>query len=501
MLTAEATIPIDSVPAGGGEGSVALRETPPKLSGPMRSLFWRIFLWFWLATLTLAGAVAVTIYITDPDQFFPRGRFVPLQLIDRLGGASVEVFEKQGKGALRDYLLGLPRSPETKRLPQHSWIDGAYLFDADSGQELAGQKPATSVGELVTRASLSPDLQWERHIGRMLMAHAAGGNRRYVFLVSIPRSSLLLPTTPQASFDLAAAVITSALVCYWLARSVVTPVRDLQAAARRLAGGDLTTRVSSAGGLAGRRDEFSELARDFDEMAMRIEDLVTAQRRLVADISHELGSPLTRVNVALGLAYRKANDAVRPELERIEREAGRLNELIGQLLLISELENRDQSEPVESIDLPAMVREVAADAEFEASSRRCRVRVEAASPIRVDGVRHLLRSAVENVVRNAVRYTAADSEVLIELGLVEVGDHARVRVLDRGPGVPASSLGHLFRPFYRVSEARDRLTGGTGLGLAITRQAVEAHGGTVRAANRRNGGLLVEIELQVRGPG
>ena len=239
---------------------------------------------------------------------------------------------------------------------------------------------------------------------------------------------------------------------------------------------------------------------------MRIDDLLTAQRRLIADISHELGSPLTRVNVALGLAFRKAGVEVRPELERIQHEAQRVNELIRQLLLLSELENRAPADPPEVVDLTALAREVAADAEFEAGSRRCRVTVGAVGTFFVRGVPHLLRSAVENIVRNAVRYTAENSEVAIELDRVPPGNPAPgnrvlVRVRDQGPGVPPAALTQLFRPFYRVSEARDRQSGGTGLGLAITRQAVEAHGGSVRAANQPGGGLIVELELVSCEPG
>ena len=142
----------------------------------------------------------------------------------------------------------------------------------------------------------------------MFMAQGIDGadaSKRYVFLLSMPRTSLLLPTTPQVAFEFAAAVITSALVCYWLARSVVSPLRQLQAATRKLAEGDLGARVPATGSLAHRRDEFSVLAGDFNDMAERIGDLLTAQKRLIADISHELGSPLTRLNVALGLAFRK----------------------------------------------------------------------------------------------------------------------------------------------------------------------------------------------------
>ena len=199
--------------------------------------------------------------------------------------------------------------------------------------------------------------------------------------------------------------------------------------------------------------------------------------------------------MALGLAFRKTGEGARPELERIQTEAGRLNELIRQLLLISELEVQEPTEPAEPVELLALVTGVAADAEFEASGRHCRVAVQAPGPVVVPGVRYLLHSAVENVVRNAIRYTAADSQVLIELTTVADGKTAVIRVRDRGPGVPEPELVNLFQPFYRVSEARDRLSGGTGLGLAITQQAVDAHGGRVHAANQPDGGLVVEIEL------
>lgn len=504
MLTAAAT-PLSDDGAAPAAEAHSLRTSANVRRGvaPMRSLFWRIFLWFWLAALLLAGAVAATVYFTDPDQFFPRSRFVPLQMIDRLAHESAATFERSGKEGLRAYLDNLPGQPDADGLPSQSHFNDAYLFDAATARELSGQTPRVDAHELVARARRSSDLQLERHVGRMYMAYgvggAPGGDARYVFLLGLPRSSLLRPTTPQAAFELGAAVLTSALVCYWLTRYLLSPLRQLQAATRRLAEGDLGARITEAGSLARRQDEFGVLAGDFNEMAARIEDLLTAQKRLIADISHELGTPLTRLNVALGLAFRKSPDTARSELERIQTEAGRLNELIRQLLLISELEIEGKLDGPESLDLRALATQIAADAEFEASGRRCRVVVCAPEPVPVRGVRHLLHSALENVVRNAVRYTAADSEVSIELSRSAGGGdsdpRAVIRVRDHGPGVPAPELANLFRPFYRVSEARDRLSGGTGLGLAITQQAVEAHGGTVRASNAPEGGLVVEMQL------
>jgi two-component system sensor histidine kinase CpxA len=254
-----------------------------------------------------------------------------------------------------------------------------------------------------------------------------------------------------------------------------------------------------------RRDELGELVRDFNQMADRIESLVRGQRQLISDISHELRSPLARLNVALGLARQRATAEAAAPLDRIEREAERLNELIGKLLTLARMQDAAGPPEVSRVDLRNLLAEVAEDAEFEAQERGCSVRLtevpasdtvkSTAKSCNVSGSPELLRSAVENVVRNAVRYTAEGSEIQIELTCTD--GWARVRVSDHGPGVPEGELNNLFRPFYRVADARDRRTGGTGLGLAITDRAVRLHGGTVRAENLRQGGLMVEIQLPV----
>ncbi len=477
--------------------------------GPMPSLFWRIFLWFWLGMLLLAVAVTAIVYFADPDQFFPPWRSVPITQMDQLAKESIAAYEQGGGDALRVYLAHLPPvMPGEKDVPASS-VEQAFLYDADSYKELGGQKSPKDIQHLVARTRDKGDVQLQRLLTQLLFARSYTGasqGHRYVFMVAMPRPNLLLPTRYHGWAPVSAALATSALLCYGLTRYLVNPVRRLQTAARRLAQGDLSVRVADKPSFGHRRDEFGELAADFDDMAMRIQDLLTAQRRLIGDISHELGSPLTRVNVALGLAFRKAGKEAYPELERIQREAQRLNEMIRQLLMISELENGTPSEPSEPVDLLAVVRDVAADAEFEAGSRRCRVTVKDATPhpdgepYTVRGVEHLLRSAVENVVRNAIRYTAEASEVHIEVktrqGATPDDTRALIQVRDHGPGVPDTTLQDLFLPFYRVSEARDRQTGGTGLGLAITRQAVDLHRGMVKATNHPDGGLLVEIELR-----
>jgi two-component system, OmpR family, sensor histidine kinase CpxA len=262
-----------------------------------------------------------------------------------------------------------------------------------------------------------------------------------------------------------------------------------------LAAGDLTARSGAPASM--RRDEVAGLMRDFDAMAERLEILMKAQSRLLNDISHELRSPLARLNVALGLAQRSDTDNGEM-LERIELEASRLNELIGRILTLARLEDGEQKVPQTPVPLDELVLNVAEDAEFEAQARHCHVHTSI--PEGNWGVRgnaSLLHSAIENVVRNAIRYTQEGSSVEIDLSSQESaqGSEAVLRISDSGPGVPADALSKVFEPFYRLDDARGRQTGGVGLGLAITERAVRFHGGKVSAHNRVGGGLQVEIRL------
>ena len=288
--------------------------------------------------------------------------------------------------------------------------------------------------------------------------------------------------------------MTAAAACYGLARYVARPLAILRSTTRALAAGDLRVRV---GATMGRRtDEFAELGRDFDRMAERLDALVTAERRLLRDISHELRSPLARLNVALELARQRAGDD-QAALDRIEREAERLNALIGQLLMLARLESGTSAPAQAAVDLAGLVREVAEDAAFEARARGRRVEIVETCDDVVVGDPDLLRSAVENVVRNAVRH--APESTAVEIGLRRVGRRGaamvRIAVRDHGSGVPEAALPHIFQAFYRVGDARARGTGGVGLGLTIVDRTIRLHGGTVRAANAADGGLVVELTV------
>jgi len=287
-------------------------------------------------------------------------------------------------------------------------------------------------------------------------------------------------------------LVIGGLVCYGLAWRLPSPVRKLRAATQRLATGDFTSRVRI--GDRGRGDEIADLVRDFNRMAERIERLVTAQKQLVRDISHELRSPLARLSVALGLARREAPPSTVAALDRIERETERLNQMIGELLTLSLLESGSERFEKTAFDLTELVEEVARDADFEAAAGARSVRFHPDGPLIVTGNREMARRALENVMRNGVRYT--DEGTAVEVTLEREGAQwAEIRVRDHGPGLPREALTEIFRPFYRYAEARDRQSGGTGIGLAITERAVRLHAGEVGASNAEGGGLVVTIRL------
>jgi two-component system sensor histidine kinase CpxA len=448
----------------------------------MKSLFLRIFLSFWMA---LALFVVLAILVTLA--FRPRSSTWEALRTTVLNDA-VSAYEEGSEAQLRQYMEKVESSQHVR----------AYLFD-ERGNELSG-RPApewairvASGGPRMPRDGFvfpAPPLPRDSRA-------SSDGKHRYTLVLG-------LPPGPRVFFGprgmplpgLIIAIISSGLVCYFLSWYLTKPIVRLRAATRQLAAGDLTAR--SGAPATKRKDEVAGLMRDFDAMAERLEMLVKAQSRLLNDISHELRSPLARLNVALGLARQRAGVESTDMLDRIELEASRLNELIGRILTLARLEDGEQRVPQTPVPLGELVTNVAEDAEFEAQERHCHVHT--AIPEGDWGVRgndSLLHSAVENVVRNAIRYTAEGSPVEIALTSEERsgGAEAVLRVSDSGPGVPEDALAKLFEPFYRLDDARGRLTGGVGLGLAITERAVRFHGGKVSAFNRAEGGLMVEIRL------
>jgi two-component system sensor histidine kinase CpxA len=466
----------------------------------MRSLLLKIFLWFGLAMVVVNVASFVTGILMERRS--QSGRPNPMSPVFGVyAQTAVEILERDGKEALATYLV---------RVRNVSHIDAVLLNE--QGEELSGLESPPGAREVATRAQQSSGFAFEFNqrphpIGAQWVQGSSGA--RYALVAQLPRPPFpgppprlsergsLIFALHMAARSLLPVLLIGALFCYWLARYLSKPVVRLRAATQELSQGKLTARVDDE--LLKRRDELGHLGRDFNVMAGRIESLVEAQRQLLGDISHELRSPLARQGVALGLARRKGNPEVSSALERIGREAERMNQMIGQLLALSQVENGTNGLNKTDIDLKALVHEVVEDADFEARSRDRSVRVVTAEACRINGVGDLLRSAIENVVRNAVRHTAQGTEVEVSLTCEQANGskYATVRVRDYGKGVPEDAIEDIFRAFYRVEQARDRKTGGTGLGLAIAARAVRLHGGTINADNAPDGGLNVKIRLHL----
>ncbi|MFY9912860.1 MAG: ATP-binding protein [Candidatus Sulfotelmatobacter sp.] len=447
----------------------------------MKSLFLKIFISFWVAqALFLVLAILVMLALR------PQRNATWEALRSTALTEAVDAYEHGGTQKARDYL-------ENLQMKQHV---RAYVFDGQ-GNEISGRSSPGWAEHVAAGRPLParPGLVFPRP--QILTESKASDDGRHLYTIAME-----LPPGPRVFFGpwgipmpgLIIAVLSSGIVCYVLARYMTKPVSRLRAATQQLAAGDLTARAGNPKG----HDEIAGLVRDFDAMAERLETLVKAQSRLLNDISHELRSPLARLNVALGLARQRSGPESAAMLERIELEAGRLNELIGRLLTLARMEDGEQRVPSTPVLLDEVVLSVAEDAEFEAQARHCHVHSDIPEGNwAVRGDVSLLHSAIENVVRNAIRYTRDGSTVEIHLEKSETSRPAEavIRVTDCGDGVPPDALEKLFQPFYRLDDARGRQTGGVGLGLAITERAVRSHGGRVKASNRAQGGLAVEIHL------
>jgi signal transduction histidine kinase len=313
-----------------------------------------------------------------------------------------------------------------------------------------------------------------------------------LFTALIMRAGLGYRSVMRLAFhDLLLFTIAGGIFCYLVIRYLTKPLNQLGEAAASIAEGRIETRVEPS--LTHRQDEIADLARNFDRMAERIDALITGQRRLLGDVSHELRSPLSRLIVALGLvklSEQGATTETAENLERIGLEARKLDTMIGQLLALTRIDSGVDRDRPARFDLANLVQEVANDADFEARACRRRVAIERADPCTVKGFEELLRSAIENVARNAVRHTAEGTTV--EISLQAHDSRASLRLRDYGPGVPESMLADIFLPFRRIANGD---SDGAGLGLAIAERAVHVHSGTIRARNAPTGGLIVEIDL------
>lgn len=453
----------------------------------MRSLFVRIFVSFWVAqALFIVLAMLLTLAMRP-------GRVA----------AAIEAAEpKLLNESFAAYLSGGPDGFRKFAWNQHdAQRIHLFLFD-EQGQEVSGRTPPDWVLKVNRGQASTADTIWGRLRPMQFLKQASvmPDGRRYSLVIELPppKHSLFGPNG-EPFLAIGIGIISSGFICFLLAHYLTAPIVRLRAATQKLASGDLKARAGKPN--ARGRDDISQLVRDFDRMAERIENLLDSQARLLKDISHELRSPLARLNVALELARQRSGPEAQTSLDRMEREASRLNELIGRLLTIARLDAGNQVIQRVPVQLSELVADVANDAAFEAQSRGCHVDYAILADAEVLGDQSLLHSAVENIVRNAIRYTQEGTSVQVRLerrpAKNGVSEEAVVQVVDAGSGVPEDSLQKIFQPFYRIDDARGRGTGGAGLGLAIADRAVRLHGGRATAANLPRGGLCVELLLPV----
>jgi signal transduction histidine kinase len=459
----------------------------------MHSLYWRIFLAFWAAlALILVGTLTVAVNATTHRTERPwvqRGQ---------LYAQAARAFESGGPAALKDWLETLSGEPFSRTFvvdPSGKEMLGRPLpqFLSGTGGGTGAHAAGHSAAHTTAPGSIAP-------IGGALVLVGADGSSYHVVVGPVrenPRlfGELELPGVPLSI--LLIALVVSGALCFLLARYLASPVDRLRLATRQMASGDLNVRVLPA--LKGRRDDLGLLAADLDTMAQRLQHLLDTRQQLLRDVSHELRSPLTRLQLALSLARREDGVAER-HLARVGCEADRLEELIARTLRLARLEQPVTAVDSVRVEVDELLRNIAGDVMIEADAQGCLVNLQAEHGLAVAGDPELLRSAFENVIRNAVRYSPTGAVVSVSArALPGRGAQPReveVAVCDSGPGVPEKDLQLIFEPFYRVESAREhRGRGGEGLGLAIAARAITLHAGSIEAHNLAGGGLAVVISL------
>jgi two-component system, OmpR family, sensor histidine kinase CpxA len=449
----------------------------------MRGLFFKIFIIFWIAQ-SLIFVISTAFILAHR---FPRPNFMLDPAFSNLSSNAIEGTKRFESGGCAAFNAYAQQRNET-----------LALADAN-GKVLCGQAPPIIAGLTESNGAVHA-----RRVGNVTVWSAPAISARganYLFIAVVPvhqeQHTWYEELYHFASPQLPVAIAIGGLTTFVLVLIFTRPVVRLREAALQLAQGNLSARVPEPGKRSRifKGDEFDALVDGFNHMAERLESLVNAQKLLLRDVSHELRSPLARLSVALELSREDADSTMNTHLNRIERETERLNQLIGQLLTLSSMEAAEGLDKIERVSVKMLLEEMTPDATYEAQQRDASVALDAQCDCVVEGRRELLYRAIENVVRNAVRYTDSGTQVEIRLSRDNERHMAVIEVSDRGPGIPESEVASIFRPFYRVDVARSAQTGGFGVGLAIAERAIKLHNGQIRASNRAGGGTTIQISI------
>jgi len=454
-------------------------------------LFWRIFLSFWLANIVLTASILALLRHNNQDPI-AIGKPPPPHL--KLLQYSSNSLLTHGIADTRQWLANLPH-PRQKML----------FVITSTEDELLDRKLPRKIRPLLNQLSLDTPLYRQHHRGRLFIGrYLQLPNQQWaklVLSVPLPTKHFLGVIRDNLWWIFALAIGISGAICYALARYLTGPVVALREATRQLADGALDTRVDQR--LNRRRDELGSLAQDFNTMASQLEHYQQAQQRLIQDISHELRSPLARLQVAQELATTSDPEKRQRALSRITREAERLNEIIDYLLLLPKLETTSTDTLDDTIDLVALIEETVSELQDHSGAPRSEPALEVRfhnhsqrSEWLVATKGPLLKNVIENLLSNAARYCGSPGRITLQLQ--ESGpDSIELRVTDNGPGVPEAELPHIFKAFYRVDAARDRASGGYGLGLAISKRILDLHQASITARNLETAGLEVCIRFTV----
>ncbi|WED44136.1 two-component system sensor histidine kinase CpxA [Legionella cardiaca] len=449
----------------------------------MRSLYWKIFLSFWLATILIIITTAwVTSEIAQKSSIPARERV----FMDSYANAAVATFESGQHLALKKWLNQIGTSRKMT------------LYLLSSTGEIIGNQIPPEVVKQISNNLVNEELDdGLLKFGDIIVSHeilsTSGHAYRLVAVSEKPLAHFVEIPWAGLTIRLAIAIIISGLICYLLSVYLTQPLRSLRMAAKSIATGQLSTRVGRVKGHY--RDEIAELSGEFDRMAEQLEAIINSKERLLQDISHELRSPLARLQIAIELGRKKAGELAETEFARMEVECLRLNTLIGEILEFARLDKSFTQLHRTTVNLPDLLTQIINDANFELRSNQPGVFLQEKQNCDLFLDERLIHRAIENIIRNALRYSAPNPKVHISLHFDDKHSQIYIDIADNGPGVPEEQLEKIFNPFYRVDTSREKKTGGYGLGLSIAQQAVKLHHGFIHAMNRQEGGLLVRISL------